>query len=189
MGNFSALGRKKSPFAFIALPSGERNTDHTSVSNLIYVETTIPSFYHENRQKPEIIAMRNWTREWWHDAITGGDQLVISDAVLAELDLTPEPKRSECLALTAGLPVLDDPPEIDETVEFYIAHKLMPASLAGDARHLALATWHTCDILATWNCRHIANPNKLEHIHHIHDMLGLHTPVLATPYQLLEANK
>ena len=164
-----------------------RGTRHKSVSKLIYIETTIPSFYHENRQKPEIIAMRNWTREWWR-AVSAADQLVTSSAVLAELDLTPEPKRSDCFLLMEPLPALDDPPEIDETVEFYIAHKLMPASLVGDARHLALAAWHSCDILATWNCRHIANPNKLEHIHHIHDLLGLHTPILATPFQLLEAN-
>ena len=158
------------------------------MSKLIYIETTIPSFYHENRPKPELVAMRNWTRDWWQQA-AAHNQFVISDAVLAELDLTPEPKRTDCIALTASLPILEDLPEIDETVEFYIRHKLMPANLVGDARHLALAAWHACDILATWNCRHIANPNKLEHLHHIHDILGLHTPILATPFQLLEAEK
>ncbi len=158
------------------------------MSKVIYIETTIPSFYHETRPKPELVAMRNWTRDWWQQA-GAQHQFVASDAVLAELDLTPEPKRTECLALTATLPLLEDLPEIDETVEFYLRHKLMPASLEGDARHLALAAWHHCDILATWNCRHIANPNKLEHIHHIHDILGLPTPILATPFQLLEAEK
>ena len=158
------------------------------MSRLIYIETTIPSFYHETRPRPELIAMRNWTREWWQ-ATAARHRLVTSDAVNAELDLTPEPKRTNCLALTASLPILEDLAEIDETVEFYIAHKLMPASLGGDARHLAIAAWHRCDVLATWNCRHIANPNKLEHLRHLHDLLGLHTPILATPYQLLEADK
>ena len=97
---------------------------------------------------PELVAMRNWTRDWWQQA-GAGNQFVTSDAVLAELDLTPEPKRTECIALTATLPILEDTPEIDETVEFYIRHKLMPASLEGDARHLALAAWNGCDVLAT----------------------------------------
>lgn len=158
------------------------------MNTLIYVETTIPSFYHERRQNPGLVAMRNWTRDWWQ-AATVTDRLVTSRAVISELEFTPEPKRSDSLGLMAGVPALDEVPEIDETVEFYIAHKLMPASLVGDARHLALAAWHRCDVLATWNCRHIANPNKLEHIRHIHEMLGLHTPVLATPFQLLEAAK
>jgi hypothetical protein len=65
--------------------------------------------------------MRKWTRDWWDQAIAA-HQFATSDAVLAELELTPEPKRTECIALTALLPLLQDLPEIDEVVEFYIAH-------------------------------------------------------------------
>ena len=42
----------------------------------VYVETTIPSFYHEARLTPDIIARRDWTRRWWavaaerHDLVT-----------------------------------------------------------------------------------------------------------------------
>ena len=78
--------------------------------------------------------------------------------------------------------------EIDETVEFYIAHKLMPAALS--AMPGIMRSPHGIPATSLpWNCRHIANPNKLDHIHHIHDLLGLHTPILATRFQLLEANK
>ena len=31
----------------------------------VYVETTIPSFYFEARKEPEMVARRNWTRQWW----------------------------------------------------------------------------------------------------------------------------
>ena len=31
----------------------------------VYIETSIPSFYVETRQEPEMVARRNWTREWW----------------------------------------------------------------------------------------------------------------------------
>jgi len=40
---------------------------------------------------------------------------------------------------------------VDTSVDAYLAHQLMPRDALGDARHLALATFHRCDILATWN--------------------------------------
>ncbi len=33
-----------------------------------YVETTIPSFYHEVRTAPDVVARREWTRRWWATA-------------------------------------------------------------------------------------------------------------------------
>lgn len=54
--------------------------------------------------------------------------------------------------------------------------------------HLALATFHQCEILESWNCRHIANANKSDHIHRIIGRLGYETPKLITPLELLEEN-
>ena len=62
----------------------------------------------------------------------------------------------------------------------------MPLESGGDAHHLALASFHRCDIPATWNCKHIANPNKIAHIRLINTSLGLATPQLLTPFELLE---
>ena len=52
--------------------------------------------------------------------------------------------------------------------------------------HLALASFHNCDMLVTWNCKHLANANKFGHIHRVNALLGLRTPALVTPLQLLE---
>ncbi len=155
------------------------------MSQLIYIETSIPSFYHETRAAGPFQTMREWTREWW-DIARVRDELVTAEPVLTELERSPEPKRSLALALLAPLPLLDDVEEVDELVAVYFQHKLMPRDAAGDARHLALATFHECAILATWNCRHIANANKQEHIRRVNSSLGYATPVLTTPYELLE---
>ena len=154
------------------------------MSALIYVETSIPSFYHETRPEAQFQAMKEWTREWW-DIARVQDALVTSDPVLIELERAPEPKRSEAMALLETLPLLDDVEAVDEIVAAYFHHKLMPRDAEGDARHLALATFHECDILATWNCRHIANANKQEHIRRVNSSLGFATPVLTTPFELL----
>lgn len=155
------------------------------MSQLIYIETSIPSFYYETRQATRFQAMREWTREWW-DVARLRDELVTAEPVLAELERSPEPKRAQALALLEPLPLLDDVEEVDLLVAVYFKNKLMPRDAAGDARHLALATFHECAILATWNCRHIANANKQEHIRQVNASLGYATPVLTTPFELLE---
>jgi len=61
----------------------------------------------------------------------------------------------------------------------------MPDNPVGDALHLALASFHKCDYLLTWNCKHLANANKAPHIKRINAMLNLFTPLLVTPLELM----
>lgn len=74
---------------------------------------------------------------------------------------------------------------VAEIVEAYIRHKVMPRNPAGDALHLALASYHRCDFLLTWTCLHLANANKFDHIRRINVMPGLFVPLLVTPLELL----
>ena len=91
------------------------------------------------------------------------------------------------LELVHDVPLLPIEPPIDEIVEAYLRHKLMPADRAGDALHLALASHHKCDYLITWNCQHLANANKFGHIRRVNTILGLFVPSLVTPLELLGA--
>ena len=61
----------------------------------------------------------------------------------------------------------------------------MPQNPVGDALHLALASYHKCDYLLTWNCKHLANPNKFQRIRFVNTALGLYIPALVTPNQLV----
>jgi hypothetical protein len=87
--------------------------------------------------------------------------------------------------LLRELPVLSVEPPIVEIVQAYVRHRLMPADPGGDALHLALASYHRCDFLVTWNCRHLANANKFDHIRRVNVLLGLFVPALVTPLELL----
>ncbi len=150
----------------------------------VYVETTIPSFYHEVRPEPEMVARRNWTREWW-DRHSTGYELVTSEAVLEELGGGEYPQKDAAIALLDPLPVLLTSEEVPEIAAAYVAHKVMPRAPVGDAMHLALASHYKCDFLLTWNCRHLANANKFERIREVNTKLGLFVPTLVTPLQML----
>jgi len=114
----------------------------------VYVETTIPSFYHEARTAPDIVARREWTRQWW-DGAPERYELVTSPAVLDELTGGIPERSAQRLALVCDLPLLPIEPAIVEIVQAYLRHKVMPADPAGDALHLALASYHKCDFLVT----------------------------------------
>jgi hypothetical protein len=105
--------------------------------------------------------------------------------VLDELAGGLPERGAERLALVRDLPVLPVEPAIAEIVQAYIRHKVMPADPAGDALHLALASYHKCDFLVTWNCRHLANANKFGSIRRVNTLLGLFVPALVTPLELL----
>lgn len=150
----------------------------------VYIETTIPSFYHEARTSPDIVARRDWTRRWWDEA-PDRYELVTSPAVLDELAGGLPDRGTMRLDLVRTLPLLPIEPAIIEIVQAYIRYKLMPADPGGDAMHLALASYHKCDFLVTWNCRHLANANKFGHIRRVNTMLGLFVPSLVTPLELL----
>ena len=83
------------------------------------------------------------------------------------------------LTLVVDIPRVRFANEIRDIVNAYTTRNLMPQNPVGDALHLALASYHKCDYLLTWNCKHLANPNKFQHLRIVNTLLGLHIPMLS----------
>lgn len=130
-----------------------------------------------------MVAVREWTGSWWKKE-RQQYRLVTSAAVFDELQSGNHPLMQEKLDLLNGVSLLDVSMAVAEIAEVYISRRVMPADAAGDALHLALASYHKCDYLLTWNCKHIANANKFAHIRRVNEILRLHTPELVTPLEL-----
>lgn len=131
-----------------------------------------------------MLARQQWTREWW-DNCSHDYLLVTSAPVLDELDRGDYPAQTDALSLVSALPLVPLEEAVAEIVQAYIRHRVMPNDPVGDALHLALASYHKCDFLLTWNCRHLANANKFGHIRRVNTLLGLSVPLLVTPLELL----
>ncbi len=142
------------------------------------------SFYHDVRTEPEMIARREWTRKFW-DFAKNDYTLLSSPAVIEELEQGKFPNQQAMLDLVDTLTVLPIDEMVGLIVEAYIANSVMPNDPKGDALHLALASYHKCDFLLTWNCKHLANANKFGHIRNINQRLDLYVPLLVTPIELL----
>ena len=150
----------------------------------VYIGTTIPSFYFDERRTPEAIAWQHITRLWW-DRFRREYRLVTSSFVIDELEEAPRPKRDLALALMATIDTLALPAGLENVIAAYIDHRLVPHDAAGDAVHLAMASMHGIDFLLTWNIRHLANANKFRHLGIVNGRLGLSVPTITTPLNLI----
>lgn len=149
----------------------------------VYVETTIPSFYFEQRRAPDIVAKRRWTRTWWDVALERYD-LATSTYVLEELERGPAHRQSEWRGLVDPVPLLGTSDRVESVAEEYIAKRLMPAR-GRDAFHLAVCSVHGCEYLVTWDVQHLANAHKFQQIRKLNEKLGLYVPIITTPLELL----
>ncbi|MFN0198665.1 MAG: type II toxin-antitoxin system VapC family toxin [Planctomycetaceae bacterium] len=151
----------------------------------IYIETTIPSFYFTRRTDTRSLARNKWTREWWR-SVAPGFGLYSSAAVIVELERSAiEELKAQRIELISDLPLLEITDEVREVGRIYMERLVMPRDAAGDALHLAIASFYAIDVLLTWNCKHLANPNKFGHIERVNGELGLPMPLLTTPLNYL----
>lgn len=153
---------------------------------LVYIETTVPSYYHSDRTV--LAAQISRTRRWWDDERVDYE-CYISAVVLDELQAGDYPSRDACLALVAEVPLLEVTEEVVAVAEVYQEQKLMPRHPVRDALHLAVASYYSMDYLLTWNCQHLANANKFRHLEVLNSRLGLKAPLLITPDMLRPVEK
>jgi len=169
-----------------ALGEGEKAvTIQGMAKKIVYIETSIPSAYVEDRRDLTSRFQLQQTRIWW-ERYSRYYALVSSEAVLAELRRTPFPRQAEAIDLVRDLTMLPVTEEVSGAARIYQKHLLMPRGHLGDAVHMALACVHEVDFLLTWNCRHLANPHKVEHLRVINMRLGLVTPMVLTPQMLIQ---
>jgi hypothetical protein len=89
--------------------------------------------------------------------------------------------------MTVNLEILPLTQEVRGLAKTLVREKVMPGpDGSGDAVHVAVATVHRMNFVLSWNVRHLANVNKLEHLRVICQRLGYIPPVITTPEVLWE---
>jgi predicted nucleic acid-binding protein len=151
----------------------------------VYLETSFVS-YLTARQSRTIIgaAHQQITRDWWERERLKYE-LRISELVLLECSKGDAEAARRRLDAIRGIPRL----ELGDTVRT-VAHDLVtrgfvPAKVAEDALHIAIAATHGVDFILTWNFKHIANPILQARIAECLSEWNLVIPFICTPEELL----
>ena len=130
---------------------------------------------------------REVSREWWATQSSRHDMFVSAE-VLAELSAPVYGSSRLALEWVRDVPILALDDDIRGLARIFVREKVMPGPLAGDAIHLAAACLHEMEYLLSWNVRHLANLNKLEHLRKVCLRLGVLPPRIVTPDLLSETD-
>ncbi len=68
----------------------------------------------------------------------------------------------------------------------YIAEKVVGKTSLEDCRHIALATIHRVDVLASWNFKHIVNLDKIKGYNSVNLKLGYQMIEIRSPKDLIK---
>lgn len=154
----------------------------------VYLDTSFFSACVSTRTDHRSIVWKESSLAWWETQVHR-HELFISGEVVTELSAPEFPQSEKGLAMLTGLNLLPLSAEVMGLAEILVREKLMPnPAVSGDAIHVAAATLYQMDYLVTWNIRHLANPNKREHMAAVCLRLGLIPPQIVTPDMLQEVD-
>lgn len=152
----------------------------------VYIETTIISYLTAKPSRDLIIAAhQQLTSEWW-SKVRPDVECFVSPFVIDEAargDALYGGKRLEAIADFSVLAVNKG---IEDLAQSYFAALDIPEKAKIDAFHLAVAAWHRMDYVLSWNCKHIASGRVQKMLQETNARLGIYTPIVCTPEELME---
>jgi predicted nucleic acid-binding protein len=125
----------------------------------IYLDTSVISHLYA----PDVPDKMADTLKLWDEIKLGKYSVILSEIVLSELDVCSEPKRSVMYLELANInkTVVSINDEAIMLAEQYVNFGGLALKNIVDARHIAIATVNVCDIIVTWNFKHMINFNAI----------------------------
>jgi predicted nucleic acid-binding protein len=146
----------------------------------VYTDTSVIGGYFD-------IEFQVWSVALFEEFIQGIKQIVFSELTAQELEFAREEIRN--LIFEIPLENRIDISISDEAIalaETYIREGALTNKSYNDALHIALATLNNCDVLASWNFKHIVNLDRIRLYNSINLRLGYRMIEIRTPRELLK---
>ena len=151
----------------------------------VYLETSVVSYLASRPSRDLIVAAHQaLTVEWWDARRTDFD-IVASVYVIEECAQGDTEAAQRRLALIEGLAILPVSAQAEALAGALLAGSALPRDARLDALHIACAALNGVDYLLTWNCKHIANFERLPAVERICRENGYEPPRICTPAELM----
>jgi predicted nucleic acid-binding protein len=148
----------------------------------VYVDTSVIGGCFDDEFK-------TWSNELFREFVSGIKKIMLSDLTLQELEFA----KDEIRKMVNQIPdqniidiVITD--EAIRLAERYIEEGALTNKSYNDALHIALATLSNCEVLASWNFKHIVNLDRIRLYNSINLRLGYRMIEIRTPREILIHN-
>ncbi|MCD7708266.1 MAG: PIN domain-containing protein [Clostridiales bacterium] len=150
----------------------------------VYLDTSIIS-YTDQQDAPEKMLE---TKEVWEILRSGKYDIYISDIVLEELGKCGEPKLSILISHLEELKyhIIETNENTVDLAEKIIDFGVLKRKSFDDCRHIAAAILSGCDIIVSWNFKHLVNVKTVRGIKVITTLEGFKDILIYPPTALLE---
>ena len=146
----------------------------------IYIDTSIVGGYFDEEFKEA-------TMKLFERLVNNEVTFVVSD--LLDLELLNAPQHVKELLHNYSADKfyrIDLTEEAIKLADTYVAEKVVGKSNLEDCRHIALATIHKVDILASWNFKHIVNLDRIKGFNSVNLRLGYSMIEIRSPKDLIK---
>lgn len=145
----------------------------------IYIDTSVVGGYfdEEFKEATEMLFKRLLDDEIY---------FVVSDLLDLELINAPERVREHLLNFPADkFQRIELTEEAIKLADTYIEEKVVGKTSLEDCRHIAMATIHKVDVLASWNFKHIVNLDRIKGYNSVNLRLGYTMIEIRSPKDLI----
>jgi len=131
------------------------------------------------------------TLKLWDKITAGAYEVVISDVVLDEILLCTESKRKYLLNMLRQIDynLMEETPETLALARRFIEHNVLTQKSLNDCRHIACAVVAGCDIITSWNFKHMVNLRTVNGVRIINLMEGYRSVEIYPPTMLIEGDE
>ena len=150
----------------------------------LYIETSVVSYFTARPSRNVVVAGHQaTTRDFW--ARLPEYEVYISELVLQEAGRGDEFAASIRLEALVGFQELEIDAECKALAKSLIGDRAIPEPYPEDALHIAIASVHSIDSIATWNFKHINNPATRSLVRQSVEAHGYRCPELCSPDEFL----
>jgi predicted nucleic acid-binding protein len=141
----------------------------------IYLDTSVIS----HLQHEDVPEKMKETLLFWEELKTGKYDVVISDLTLVEIRQSPELKQISMFHYLGEIEyeILHKNNETDILADEYVANGVLSQKNRGDCLHIAFATLSECDVIVSWNFKHMVRLKTIHGVRIVNARNGYFKPI------------